>query len=68
MPILSRRGFIATSAASLAAAAGPSCRSQATPQDTSTGAASVRGDRILLKGGCVISLDQEVAILTADVL
>lgn len=69
MPILSRRGFIATSAASLAAAAGPSCRSQATPQDASTGAASVRGDRILLKGGCVLSLDQEVGDFdVADVL
>jgi len=68
MTSVSRRGFIASSAAGLAAASA-SCGPQATPQSATSAAVPIQGDRILLKGGCVLSLDPQVGDFdTADVL
>jgi cytosine/adenosine deaminase-related metal-dependent hydrolase len=68
---VNRRDFISSSAASLIAASGASCGPPAAQQSAapSTGQAPIQGDRILLKGGCVLSLDPQVGDFdVADVL
>ena len=61
---ISRRGFLGATAASLIAGA---CDSSAAQQQPKT--VSGQGSRILLKGGCVLSLDPQVGDFdTADVL
>jgi cytosine/adenosine deaminase-related metal-dependent hydrolase len=61
---MSRRGFLA-GAAALAAG----CQSQAAQSQRGAGPAPTRGERTLLKGGCVLSLDPQIGDLeTADVL
>ena len=64
---LSRRGFLLSSAAGLAAGAVAGCAPDAAAQPRPD--AVPRGDRVLLKGGCVISLDSQVGDFErADVL
>jgi 5-methylthioadenosine/S-adenosylhomocysteine deaminase len=65
---ISRRGFLAN-AAGLAAVASAGCQSQAAQQQGGAAPAPIRGNRILLKGGCVLSLDRQVGDFEiADVL
>jgi 5-methylthioadenosine/S-adenosylhomocysteine deaminase len=64
---LSRRGFLLSSAAGLAAGAVAACAPDAAAQPRPD--AGPLGDRVLLKGGCVISLDRQVGDFErADVL
>ena len=64
---LSRRGFLLSSAAGLAAGAVAGCAPDAAAQPRPD--AVPRGDSVLLKGGCVISLDSQVGDFErADVL
>jgi cytosine/adenosine deaminase-related metal-dependent hydrolase len=66
-----RREFLVSAAAS-AAALGlltSSCRSEAAPQQGAAAPSPLRGNRILIKGGCVLSLDPQVGDFDrADVL
>ena len=63
---VSRRGFLA-GAATLVAAAG--CGPQAAPSQNQATLQTPRAGRILLKGGCVLSLDRQLGDFdTADVL
>ena len=69
---MNRRDFVTSSAAGLIAAWHAGCGAPA-QQSTTTAAAQptapIQGDRILLKGGCVLSLDPQVGDFdTADVL
>ena len=68
----SRREFLAASAAVGATALGcltSSCRSEAAHQRGGAPPSSPRGNRILIKGGCVLSLDPQVGDFDrADVL
>jgi hypothetical protein len=71
---MSRRHFLTSSAAGLVAGAsatgtlaGPALAADRKRKGNSPG--GIRGDRILLKGGCVLSLDPNVGDFeTADVL
>ena len=64
---MSRRGFLLSSAAGLAAGAATAYAPAARAQSQSP--AAPRGERILLKGGCVLSLDPQVGDFErADVL
>jgi 5-methylthioadenosine/S-adenosylhomocysteine deaminase len=69
---ITRRDFIASSTAGLAAAWTYGCGSFESPQGATVAAQSstpIQGDRILLKGGCVLSLDPQVGDFdVADVL
>jgi cytosine/adenosine deaminase-related metal-dependent hydrolase len=68
MTTLSRRGFL-SGAAGVVAAGSASCGSYASPQSATSAVAPPQGDRILLKGGCVLSLDPQVGDFdVADVL
>jgi cytosine/adenosine deaminase-related metal-dependent hydrolase len=65
-PAVSRRGFL-TGAATLVAAAG--CQPQAAPSQSGIAQAPASTGRILLRGGCVLSLDRQVGDFdSADVL
>ena len=67
MNTLSRRGFL-TGAAGIVAAGSASCGSYAS-QSATAAAQPAQGDRILLKGGCVLSLDPQIGDFdSADVL
>jgi len=69
MPDLSRRRFLASGAAGLTALAGGACGSQTVSPGTTAGGTAVQGERILLKGGCVLSLDPQIGDFdNADVL
>ena len=67
---MNRRSFLSSSsAAGLLAAWGANCGSAASQQGATVTTAPIQGDRILLKGGCVLSLDPQVGDFdTADVL
>ena len=66
---MDRRSFLSSSAAGLLAAWGANCGSAASQQGATVTTAPIQGDRILLKGGCVLSLDPQVGDFdTADVL
>jgi 5-methylthioadenosine/S-adenosylhomocysteine deaminase len=66
---MNRRSFLSSSAAGLLAAWGAHCGSAASQQGATVTTAPIQGDRILLKGGCVLSLDPQVGDFdTADVL
>ena len=71
---ISRRGFLTSTAATIALGAGRRTHAVApgfSPADTqqATSAAGGRGDRVLLKGGCVLSLDPQIGDFdVADVL
>jgi cytosine/adenosine deaminase-related metal-dependent hydrolase len=65
---MNRRHFI-NSGASLVAALGVSCDSAASQQPATSVTTPAQGDRFLLKGGCVLSMDPQVGDFdTADVL
>ena len=67
MSSVSRRSFVRSSLGGLVAAAGSGCGGDAPQRAAQPGA--VQGGRILLKGGCVLSLDPEVGDFdAADVL
>jgi 5-methylthioadenosine/S-adenosylhomocysteine deaminase len=66
---MNRRSFLSSSAAGLLAAWGANCGSATSQQGATVTTAPIQGDRILLKGGCVLSLDSQVGDFdTADVL
>ena len=65
---MGRRDFVLSTAAGFATAMATGCTSSAS-QSASSSSAQIQGDRILLKGGCVLSLDPQVGDFdTADVL
>jgi imidazolonepropionase-like amidohydrolase len=70
--VITRRGFITSSAAVLAAASTSGCGEPASQRSAAVAGQStapIQGDRILLKGGCVLSLDPQVGDFdVADVL
>jgi cytosine/adenosine deaminase-related metal-dependent hydrolase len=67
---MNRRDFISSSAAGLVAASGASCGAPAQQSAApAAGQTPIQGDRILLKGGTVLSLDPQVGdFAVADVL
>jgi len=66
---MNRRGFLSSSAAGLLAAWSANCGPAASQQGATVTTAPIQGDRILLKGGCVLSLDPQVGDFDiADVL